>query len=50
MLNRDIKNVSDDVHYLASIGLVELKTTTSGRKRTVPSVDYDKILLEIPVN
>jgi len=50
MLHRNLKNVSDDVHYLAGLGLIELERTKSnGREKTVPLVGYDKILLEIPV-
>lgn len=43
---RNIKNVSDDVKYLAQVGLVEVKD--SGRKVSA-LVNYDKILLEIAV-
>jgi len=49
MLHRNIKNVSDDVHYLADLGLIELEKTKDGREKTTPFVNYDKILLEIPV-
>ena len=49
LLNRNIKNVSDDVHYLAELGLIELEKTKDGREKTTPIVNYDKILLEIPV-
>ena len=50
MLHRNLKNVSDDVHYLAGLGLIELeKAKANGREKTVPSVHYDKIMLEIPV-
>jgi predicted transcriptional regulator len=49
MLNRNIKNVSDDIHYLADLGLIDLEKTKGGREKTTPFVDYDKILLEIPV-
>jgi predicted transcriptional regulator len=50
LLNRNLKNVSDDVHYLAELGLIELeKEKTNGRKKTMPIVNYEKILLEIPV-
>lgn len=45
-VNRNIKNVSDDVKYLAQIGLVERKETD---KEVSPFVKYDKILLEITV-
>lgn len=49
ILHRNIKNVSDDVHYLADLGLIELEKTKDGREKTTPFVNYDKILLEIPV-
>lgn len=49
ILKRDTKNVSNDVNYLKEIGLIELKKTTEGRAKSTPSVNYDKILLEIPV-
>lgn len=50
MLNRNLKNVSDDVHYLAGLGLIEVeKAKSNGREKTIPTVDYEKILLEIPV-
>ncbi len=48
-LKRNIKNVSDDVNFLKDVGLIELKKTTEGRAKSTPSVNYDKILLEIPV-
>jgi predicted transcriptional regulator len=48
-LNRDIKNTFDDVQFLARIGLIELKKTKEGREKTVPKVNYDRILLEIRV-
>ena len=43
---RNIKNVSDDVKYLAQVGLIEVKE--SGKKISA-LVNYDKILLEIAV-
>lgn len=50
LINRNLKNVSDDVHYLAELGLLELeKAKTNGREKTTPMVKYDKILLEIAV-
>jgi predicted transcriptional regulator len=50
LLNRNLKNVADDVHYLAEFGLIELeKGKSNGREKTMPLVNYDKILLEIPV-
>ena len=49
ILHRDIKNTFDDVQFLAQAGLIELKKTKDGREKTTPIVNYDKILLEIPV-
>lgn len=49
LLKRDIKNTFDDVQFLAQIGLIELKKTREGREKTTPKVNYDRILLEIPV-
>ena len=49
LLKRDIKNTFDDVQFLSKIGLIELKKTREGREKTVPRVNYDRILLEIPV-
>ena len=49
ILQRDAKNVTDDVHYLAEIGLIVIKKTTNGRQKTRPIVDYEKILVEIMV-
>lgn len=49
ILGRDVKNTFDDVQFLAQAGLVELTKTKNGRERTIPTVKYDKILLEIQV-
>jgi predicted transcriptional regulator len=49
LLKRDIKNTFDDVQFLAQIGLIELKKTKEGREKTTPKVNYDRILLEIPI-
>jgi predicted transcriptional regulator len=49
LLNRDIKNTFNDVQFLAQIGLIELKKTKEGREKAIPKVNYDRILLEIPV-
>lgn len=50
MLHRNVKNTFDDVQFLAEMGLIELEKTTNGREKTMPHVNYDKILLEIPVS
>jgi predicted transcriptional regulator len=48
--DRNLKNISDDVRYLADLCLIELaKGKTNGREKTTPIVRYEKILLEIAV-
>ena len=49
LMNRDLKNVTQDLAFLERLGLVELKKTKDKRAKTTPSVEYDKILLEIAV-
>ena len=49
MLGRNEKNVDQDLSYLKEVGLVELKKSREGRKRTVINVPYEKIQLEIMV-
>lgn len=49
LLKRDTKNVNDDVRFLADLGLIDLKESKDGRRRTTPTVDYQKIMVEIPV-
>jgi predicted transcriptional regulator len=46
LAHRNIKNVSDDVRYLAQVGLVDLR---EAEKKVSARVSYDKILLEIAV-
>jgi len=43
---RNIKNVSDDVKYLAQVGLVDLKDSAN---KISARVNYETILLEIAV-
>jgi len=49
ILGRDKKNTFDDVQYLAQVGLVDLTKTKDGLKKTTPRVNYERIMLEIPV-
>jgi predicted transcriptional regulator len=49
LIERDVKNTFDDVQFLAQVGLIELKKTKNGRAKTTPQVNYDQIVLEIPV-
>ena len=48
LLGRDVKNVSDDLKYLAEVGLVTLdKGAVGSGRRVTPRVSYEKIRLEI---
>lgn len=49
IVKRDTKNVSDDVHFLSDLGLLDLRESKEGRKKSTPVVDYKKILVEISV-
>jgi predicted transcriptional regulator len=49
LLGRDLKNVNQDLKMLVDIGLVTVEPVKDGKKRIVPHVEYDKILLEIPI-
>lgn len=49
ILRRDLTNVIDDLRYLEELGLVGLKKSKTGKEKTIPTVDYDKIRLEIGV-
>lgn len=46
LAKRNIKNVSEDVKYLAQVGLIDMKDSAN---RMSARVNYDKILLEIAV-
>ena len=46
---RDLKNVQEDVALLARVGLVSLSRAKSKRCRVIPSVDYDRLQLQIPM-
>ena len=49
ILGRDKKNIFDDVRYLAQVGLIDLTKAKDGREKITPRVNYERILLEIPV-
>jgi predicted transcriptional regulator len=46
LVHRPINNISDDVRYLAQVGLIDLR---EGEKKVSERVSYAKILLEIAV-
>lgn len=49
LLDRDIGNINEDVNKLSELGFITLTKSKNGREGVSPSVDYDKILLEISV-
>ena len=49
MVNRDIKNINADVSKLSELGFITLTKSKTERIRVSPTVNYDKILLEIAV-
>lgn len=47
MTQRELKNVQDDVHLLARIGLLQLSKSRAPRRNLVPRVDYDELNLRV---
>jgi predicted transcriptional regulator len=47
--HRDMKSIVTDINILESLDLVDLKRTNIGRKQSTPTVDYDRIDLQIAV-
>lgn len=48
-LDRNIKNVTNDLEYLKEIGLVEVKRSKEKRERVIPQVNYDMVDVEIRI-
>ena len=49
LAKRDIKSVVTDVTLLEDLGLIGMKRKKVGRRESTPTVNYDKINLEIAV-
>jgi predicted transcriptional regulator len=49
LIDRDIKNVSDDIRFLDQVGLIDFKENNANEKAIKPFVNYDKIMFEIAV-
>ncbi|MBF0563651.1 MAG: hypothetical protein HQK89_00255 [Nitrospirae bacterium] len=52
LLGRDVNNVKTDVQYLSDLGLIKLKKSKNGdgeNELTTPTVNYEKLLLEINI-
>ena len=50
ILHRDTKNVSNDVAKLSELGFITLTKSKKGRARVILTVNYDRIVLEIPIS
>lgn len=48
-LKKDLKNVSQDLKYLADIGLVQMTKKTSHRRQIQPHVVADRLLIQIEI-
>ncbi len=46
---RDIKSVATDIAILKDLGLIDMKRKKEGRRESTPTVNYNKISLEIAV-
>ena len=46
---RDIKSVATDISILEELGLIDMKRKKEGRRESIPTVNYNKISLEIAV-
>lgn len=46
---RDIKNIATDVKMLESLNLIDMKRIAGNGKKSMPTVEYGKIGLEIAV-
>lgn len=46
---RDIKSVATDISILEDLGLIGMKRKKDGRRESTPTVNYNKISLEIAV-
>jgi len=49
ILGRDLKNVNEDVRLLSELGFITLEKIKTDKKRTVPTVDYGEITMEIGI-
>lgn len=49
LTKRDIKSVATDITILEGLGLIDMKRKKEGRRESTPTVNYNKISLEIAV-
>ncbi len=49
LVNRSVDNVNNDVRFLEQLGFIETEKIKKGRHKLIPSVDFDKIEIELPI-
>lgn len=49
MVDRDFKNVSDDINILKEVGLIEIEKREIPKKTIIPSVNFDRLRISIPI-
>ena len=49
MINRDFKNVSEDINILKEVGLIEIEKKDTPKKVITPSVNFDRLRISIPI-
>ena len=49
LVNRNLKNVQDDISLLARLGFVSLTKKREIRNKVTPRADYDRIQIQIPI-
>ena len=47
LTGRNVKNVSEDLELLASLGLVEMETRNGSGKKKAPRVNYETLTVEV---
>ena len=50
IVDRDLKNVHEDIRLLSDLGLLELKKSKTDKERLEPVIEYDRIMIEIDLN
>ena len=50
IVNRDLKNVNEDVKILSELGLLELEKSKTDKERIKPIIEYDRIMIEIDLD
>src|SRR3990167_5559625 len=49
IVDRDLKSVNTDITVLVNLGLVSLEKSKDERKKSKPSVDFDRLSVEIAI-